>query len=60
MPPTGKIRSAAHIEIEWLHGRTAHATCPNCGFVGEMAQILTVDDDLEGGNRPKPLRTSPP
>lgn len=59
MPPTGKIRIAAQIEIEWLHGCTAQATCPNCGFAGEMAQILTVDDDLEGENRHKTLMICP-
>ncbi|MGO9816522.1 MAG: methyltransferase domain-containing protein [Acidocella sp.] len=43
MANTGKIRVAEHIEIEWLEGRSAQAVCPNCGYTGEVAQVLATD-----------------
>jgi SAM-dependent methyltransferase len=42
MPPGGKIRIAEEITIEWLD-RPAGATCPNCGFSGQVRQILDID-----------------
>jgi 2-polyprenyl-3-methyl-5-hydroxy-6-metoxy-1,4-benzoquinol methylase len=38
-----KIALSAHIEIEWLTGRTARALCPSCGVAGEVQQILDID-----------------
>ncbi len=38
-----KIAISAHIEVEWLEGRSATALCPNCGCQSEVAQVLDID-----------------
>ena len=44
MPAAGrKIAVSAHIEVEWLEGRSAKALCPNCGSLGKVAQVLDID-----------------
>jgi SAM-dependent methyltransferase len=43
MGALNKVRIATHIEVEWLHGATAPATCPNCGFAGQVRQYLDID-----------------
>jgi SAM-dependent methyltransferase len=43
MGALNKVRIATHIEVEWLGGATAPATCPNCAFTGEVRQYLDID-----------------
>ncbi|MBB5373580.1 class I SAM-dependent methyltransferase [Acidocella aromatica] len=43
MAAARKIQVTAHIEVEWLHGQTAKATCPNCGCTGEVTQVLATN-----------------
>jgi len=42
MASAGKIRVAEHIDVEWLPGQAAQAVCPNCGYAGEVAQVLAT------------------
>jgi SAM-dependent methyltransferase len=42
-PSIARTRIAEHIEIDWLSGRTATTTCPNCGFVGAVEPFLHID-----------------
>jgi SAM-dependent methyltransferase len=51
MAASGKIRLTAHIEVEWLHGQTAPAICPNCGHAGEMTQVIVTDYTPPGQER---------
>jgi SAM-dependent methyltransferase len=41
--PGHRIALSAHIEIEWLTGRTVWALCPNCGSQGEVRQVLDIE-----------------
>jgi SAM-dependent methyltransferase len=43
MAAARKIQVTAHIEVEWLQGQTAQATCPNCGYTGEVTQVLATN-----------------
>lgn len=38
-----RIQITAHVEIEWLSGRSAPAVCPNCGMQGTVEQILFIE-----------------
>ncbi|WP_298224435.1 class I SAM-dependent methyltransferase [Acidocella sp.] len=40
---TQKVRISEHIKVEWLHGRFAHDKCGNCGYEGQVEQILAAD-----------------
>lgn len=39
----GKIRIAAHIEVEWLETQFAPAVCPNCGTAAPVRRYLDID-----------------
>jgi SAM-dependent methyltransferase len=38
-----KLRIATHIEVEWLDQLSGSVTCPNCGAVGPVQQVLDID-----------------
>ncbi len=38
-----KTRIATHIEVEWLDRASEPVTCPNCGAVGPVRQLLDID-----------------
>jgi SAM-dependent methyltransferase len=43
MVGTAKRRIAEHIEVTWLAGETAPATCPNCGAGIDAQRLLDID-----------------
>lgn len=39
----GKIRIAAHVEVDWLEQSFAPAVCPNCGTQASVRRYLDID-----------------